>query len=243
MIVERFPDRQGSLSDLSLQSVTANHLRVTIWGATLTRAAVYPGRVGHREQLLAAARRLLEDKGYAHITARDLVAASDTNLASIGYHFGSKAGLLNEAIGEIGQEWAEQLTEVALGAEVRSPVERAHVTWSAFLETLDSRRALLVSFMEAFAQTERSPELREQLAGHYRQLRSHVAGLVAAELAGDLPADDPRVKAIASFVIAVCDGLAFQWLLDPASAPSGDDLLAGLGMIWASSIEQAQGQP
>src|SRR5699024_5493027 len=27
--------------------------------------------VGHREDLLAAARRLLEDKGYAHITARD----------------------------------------------------------------------------------------------------------------------------------------------------------------------------
>ncbi|MGH3432448.1 MAG: TetR/AcrR family transcriptional regulator [Thermocrispum sp.] len=201
--------------------------------------------MGHREQLLAAARRLLEDKGYAHITARDLVAASETNLASIGYHFGSKAGLLNEAIGEICREWAAQLTSVALGAEVQSPVERAHVTWSAFLGTLDEKRALLVSFLEAFAQTERTPALREQLAGHYRQLRSHVAGLVAAELAGDPDAvgpDDPRAVAVASFVIAVCDGLAFQWLLDPESAPSGDELLAGLGMIWATSVRQAQGQ-
>jgi AcrR family transcriptional regulator len=198
--------------------------------------------VGHREQLLAAARRLLEDKGYAHITARDLVAASDTNLASIGYHFGSKAGLLNEAIGAICQEWADQLTEVALHAQVQSPVERAHVTWSAFLETLDQKRALLVSFMEAFAQADRTPELREQLAGQYRQLRSHVAGLVAHELGGELGAEDPRARAIASFVISVCDGLAFQWLLDPASAPSGDELLAGLGLIWSASVEQAQGQ-
>jgi AcrR family transcriptional regulator len=191
--------------------------------------------VGHREQLLAAARRLLEDKGYAHITARDLVAASNTNLASIGYHFGSKAGLLNEAIGEIYREWAEQLTEIALHAEVRNPVERAHVTWSAFMETLDEKRALLVSFLEAFTQAERTPELREQLAGHYRRTRRHVARLVAEELGGDVPPDDPRVEAVASFVIAVCDGLAVQWLLDPSRTPSGDELVAGLDMIWARS--------
>src|SRR6266702_1376373 len=69
----------------------------------------YAGPVGHREQLLAAARRLLEDKCYAHITARDLVAASGTNLASIGYHFGSKAALLNAAIEAAFTDWAEQL--------------------------------------------------------------------------------------------------------------------------------------
>ncbi|WP_028849344.1 TetR/AcrR family transcriptional regulator [Thermocrispum municipale] len=194
--------------------------------------------MGHREQLLAAARRLLEDKGYAHITARDLVAASGTNLASIGYHFGSKAGLLNEAIGEIYREWAEQLTEIALGAKVRSPVERAHVTWSAFLQTLDEKRALLVSFLEAFAQTERNPELREQLAGHYRRIREHVAQLVANELGGDVSPDDPRAAAVASFVIAVCDGLAVQWLLDPSRTPDPDELVAGLDMIWAFSTGQ-----
>src|SRR6266498_1795114 len=66
----------------------------------------YDRTVGHRAQLLAAARQLLEDKGYAHITARDLVAASGTNLASIGYHFGSKAGLLNAALGVVFEEWA-----------------------------------------------------------------------------------------------------------------------------------------
>lgn len=194
--------------------------------------------MGHREQLLAAARRLLEDKGYAHITARDLVAASDTNLASIGYHFGSKAGLLNEAIGEICREWAQQLTEIALNAQVSSPVERAHVTWSAFLDGLDEKRALLLSFTEAIAQADRTPELREQLAEQYRQLRTHVAGLVAQELVGEVQADDPRAKAIASFVVAVCDGLALQWLLDPVNAPSGEELFAGLTLIFTASVGQ-----
>ncbi|NHW87893.1 helix-turn-helix transcriptional regulator, partial [Escherichia coli] len=46
--------------------------------------------MGHRERLLAGARNCLYERGYTRTTARDIVAASDTNLASIGYHFGSK---------------------------------------------------------------------------------------------------------------------------------------------------------
>ena len=195
--------------------------------------------MGHREQLLGAARRLLEDKGYAHITARDLVAASDTNLASIGYHFGSKAGLLNAAIGEIFDEWTEQLAQIAMRATVATPVERAHVTWSALLDGLDDKRALLLSFMEAFAQADRSAELREQFGRQYQQIRGRVAELVAESLGGRLGPDDPRAKAVASFVIAVCDGLAMQWLLDPVNTPTGDELLAGLGLLWQASAGES----
>lgn len=191
--------------------------------------------MGHREQLLAAARRLLEDKGYAHITARDLVAASDTNLASIGYHFGSKAGLLNAAIGEIFDEWTDQLAEIAMRAAVATPVERAHITWSALLDGLDNKRALLLSFMEAFAQADRNDELRAQFARQYQQIRGRVAGLVAESLDGQVHAEEPRTKAVASFVIAVCDGLAMQWLLDPVNTPTGEELLSGLGLLWQAS--------
>src|ERR1700679_3316457 len=53
----------------------------------------------HRERLLQAAQALLREREYGNITARDLVAASGTNLGSIGYHFGSKEALLNEAVG------------------------------------------------------------------------------------------------------------------------------------------------
>jgi AcrR family transcriptional regulator len=56
-------------------------------------------RMGHREDLLAGAARCLRRKGYARITARDIVAASGTNLASIGCHYGSSQTLLNAARG------------------------------------------------------------------------------------------------------------------------------------------------
>jgi AcrR family transcriptional regulator len=187
--------------------------------------------VGHREQLLAAARQLLEDKGYAHITARDLVAASGTNLASIGYHFGSKAGLLNAALGTVFEEWTTQLAEVAMAEPSASPIERAHRTWAALLGMLNARRALLLSFVEALAQADRDPVLREQLAELYQRTRRRVSALVAKALGEDVDPADPRCTSVASWVMAVCDGLSIQWLLDPANAPNGADLLRGLAEL------------
>jgi AcrR family transcriptional regulator len=192
--------------------------------------------VSHRDDLLAAARRLLEEKGYAHITTRDLVAASGTNLASIGYHFGSKAGLLNAAIGEVFEEWTDQLAVIAMADPSVSPIQRGHRTWAALLEGLSDKRRLLLSYLEALAQAERVPSLREQFAEQYRACRVRVARLVAESLADGTPPEHPRCLAAAGFVIAVCDGLSVQWLLDPEGAPSAEELLAGLSALWSASL-------
>jgi len=192
--------------------------------------------VGHREQLLAAARRLLEERGYAHITARDLVAASNTNLASIGYHFGSKAQLLNAAIEASFEEWAEQLAALVMADPQATPIQRGMATWVTALESLPGRRPMLQAYVDAVGQAQREPQLREQLAGHYRRARARVAGLVALSFDDGTAADDPRCLAIATFVIAVCDGLALQWLLDPDATPDGTQLLEGLARVWAASF-------
>ncbi|MCU1658623.1 MAG: acrR [Pseudonocardiales bacterium] len=196
--------------------------------------------MGHREQLLAAARRLLERRGYAHITARDLVAESGTNLASIGYHFGSKAALLNAAIEAALEDWAEQLAALVMADRDATPIERGMVTWVTALQSLPGRRPILQSYIDALAQAQRVPELQRQLARHYRHARRRVAELVAESLADGTPPDDPRCQAIAAFVIAVCDGLAVQWLLDPDHVPTGEQLMAGLATVWAASFPVAQ---
>ena len=185
--------------------------------------------------MLAAARRLLEQRGYAHITTRDLVAESGTNLASIGYHFGSKAGLLNAAIESSFEDWTDQLAALVMADPVATPIQRAMATWVATLDSLPARRPILQAYVEALAQAQRVPELQAQLANHYRHARRRVAELVAESLADGTPAEDPRCRAIAAFVIAVCDGLAVQWLLDPDLALTGDELIAGLSAVWAAS--------
>ena len=192
--------------------------------------------MGHREQLLAAARQLLEEKGYARITTRDLVAASNTNLASIGYHFGSKAELLNEAVGVVLAEWTQQLAAIAMADPAASPIQRGISTWTAMLEHARDRRTLALSFTEALAQAERTPRLREQFAEHYRRCRAQVSELVAVSLGDGISPQDPRCTSIASFVIAACDGLAMQCLIDPDQAPTADELRGGLGTLLTASF-------
>ena len=144
--------------------------------------------------------------------------ASDTNLASIGYHFGSKDGLLNAAIELSFHDWAEQLAGLVMSDTAATPLQRAAATWVASIEELPARRSMLQSYVEALAQGLRVPELRTQLAAHYARARTMVAELVAHTLGEGIAADDPRCRAVASLVIAACDGLAVQWLLDPEDA-------------------------
>jgi AcrR family transcriptional regulator len=176
--------------------------------------------VGHREDLLAAARRCLEKRGYARTTARDLVADSGTNLASIGYHFGSKEARLNEAIGESFQEWAERVNVLA-------------ASWEAMLTSFAEYRGLAVAFTEALAQAERQPALRAQLAAIYEQSRASVAAMISEAIG----VPEAKARALATFQIVICDGLLVQWLLDPDAAPSGaeltDALLLALGRTTA----------
>lgn len=190
--------------------------------------------MGHREDLLAAARKLISEKGYARTTARDLVAASGTNLASIGYHFGSKEALLNAAIFESFSEWTTYLADTALNAQVDTPFERAVVTWAAMLEKFREQQAVLVAFAEALAQAERTPELRAQFAEQYRTIRARVAQY-AAEAVDELDAGDPRAITIASFMMAVCDGFAVQWLIDPDSTPAPGALVSAMQLLFGQT--------
>ena len=182
--------------------------------------------MGHREDLLTAARNLLEEKGYARTTARDLVAASGTNLASIGYHFGSKEALLNQAIVDAFEDWTDEVIAISLEGREGAPLEAMAASWVETLESFDRNRPLLVAFVEALAQAERTPELRDQLAAHYQRCRDTLAQTVADSLGAVEGVD---TQAVASFLMAVCDGFILQWLLDPTAVPSGEELVASLG--------------
>jgi AcrR family transcriptional regulator len=141
--------------------------------------------------------------------------------ASIGYHFGSKEALLNAAIAQAFEEWTERVGEISQSNENASPLEQMAAGWIATLDSFDEHRALLVAFVESIAQAERSPELRAQLADHYQRCRDQIGALVRASLGPDG---------------AGVDGLVLQWLLDPARAPDGQQLVAGLGSALELSL-------
>ena len=192
-------------------------------------------RENHRERLLSGALTCLREKGYARTTARDIAAASNSNLGSIGYHFGSKEALLNEAIREGFADWTAQVGEVAFAEAGATPLDRGRASWVALTDTFKEHRPLMVAFVEALAQAERSDELRRQLADIYEEGRAAISGMVAASLEEPaIAASD--VRAVASLLIAICDGLMLQWLVDPEHAPSGQELIAGLAAALPAAL-------
>ena len=195
------------------------------------------GQTSHREQLIQGAIRCLQAKGYARTTARDIVAASDANLASIGYHFGSKEALLTEALLRVLLERNRHLGRTTLSAEHASPLDRMTTLFVAVRKIFERHRPLLVAFVEAMAQAEHSTELRAQMAAHYREGRRATAEMIRSSLgpAAERLHTDPEV--MASFVMAALDGLVLQWLLDPADTPSGDALVTSLAEWMALALD------
>jgi AcrR family transcriptional regulator len=194
-------------------------------------------QISHRDRLLAGAASCLESKGYARTTARDIATAADANLASIGYHFGSKEALLNEALMRRFEEWTDDVVRRTLAAGDTSPLERVATSWKVMFDAFEESRPLLVAFVEAIAQGQHSGELRAQLASHYAHVRQTVADTVRASLGADAEqlGADPAV--LASFLIAVCDGLAVQFLLDAEQTPNGTQLAESLGAALTGTLQ------
>ena len=197
--------------------------------------------MGHRELLLAGAKRCLYERGYGRTTARDIVEASGTNLASIGYHFGSKEALLNAAMMEAVGEWGKELERILLTDtdEEADPMERFEAIWTRVIESFEAHRPALVASFEAVVQAQHSPELREQLAEGHEQARLWLAALFGRM--GSTVGEEP-VRAGGSFHLALLNGLMVQWLLDPDRAPTGRDMAEALRTI-VESVRPQNNKP
>jgi AcrR family transcriptional regulator len=186
--------------------------------------------MGHREDLLEGAKRCLLEKGFVRTTARDIVKESGTNLASIGYHYGSKDALLTQAFVELVQEWGEKAEAPTAGeATPGGSLERFQSVWARMLESFEGYRPVWAASMEIVTQGERVPALRDLMAKAQIEGRS---GLVAMFTGQDEETlDEQTVKSLGGFYQALLNGLMVQWLFDPASASTADDLTEGLRQV------------
>jgi AcrR family transcriptional regulator len=181
--------------------------------------------MGHREDLLAGAKRSLYERGYARTTARDIVAASGTNLGSIGYHYGSTQALMNAAMLSAIEEWGDAIAQALAsdGDDGNDPLVRY---WRRVIGTIDSHRELWLASVEAMIQSQHQPELRAQIAAGMEQGRRGMAALVTG--ADEDSLDDGTVRSVGSAQLALMSGVMIQWLTDPSTAPSAEQVAAGV---------------
>lgn len=188
--------------------------------------------MGHREKLMAGARRCLEERGYAHTTSRDIAAAANAPLGTINYHYGSKEALLNAAMLESIHEWGAKVQEPPPEPPPEARVgARLEAMWARIIESQVTDRPLLVAASESLTQAERSPEVRAQIAAAYEAARPQLAADLHGISGAAGSADAATARAVGSVHMALVAGLTQQWLIDPEHAPSASEIAAGLRAI------------
>src|SRR3569832_529439 len=183
--------------------------------------------MGHKEDPLDGAKRMLLERGYANTTARDIVAASKTNLASIGYHYGSLDTLMTQAMIEMMGEWGEKFGAAATQPGVVGAEAKFRAVWKALFRLFESDRQLLLASFEIAAQAERSDELRAIFAEPYVEVRQALPNDFL-----DLDKMDAKTQqTVGGLLLALISGITVQYLLDPKGTPNADELTLAMKTI------------
>jgi AcrR family transcriptional regulator len=187
--------------------------------------------MGHREDLLEGAKRCLLAKGFVRTTARDIVKESGTNLASIGYHYGSKDALLAEAylslVGGLSDAFEGEAAD-GIEAEPGS-IERFREVWSNIIGTMRGPGSMWRLSVEIVAMGDQLPAVRDHLAAQQRDAERALVALFMGVPEEDVP--DKTLDTLGRFYTTLMTGLIAQWNFDPERAPDADALTEGLCQV------------
>ncbi|MET9470122.1 TetR/AcrR family transcriptional regulator [Streptomyces sp. NPDC006544] len=180
--------------------------------------------MGHREDLLEGAKKCLVEKGFVRTTARDIVKASGANLASIGYHYGSKDALLTQAFIAVIEEWGDKFTDGVTGEG--GSLERFRSVWDGVHAGHEESGPVWAASMEIALTREGLPELRAMLAASQGEGRKGLVSMFTGVPEEELGEEDLRTAG--AFYQALLNGFMMQWLFDPASAATPAELTEGM---------------
>ena len=181
-----------------------------------------------RQALLQATRACVGRKGLAATTSRDITAEAGANLAAITYHFGSKDGLVSEALLEELRTWLTPTLEV-LGGD-GDPSTRTMLAIQTLMTTFGQHRAAAPAYVQAVAQAPMLPSLQTGLIKLWADLRGLLAGdIMAIQQRGELPSwIEPTT--MAAVLVAVANGLVLHVTVDP-DGPSLSDMASQFGAL------------
>jgi AcrR family transcriptional regulator len=167
---------------------------------------------GGREAILAVTLQLLREQGVARFTTREVAARAQVSEASIFYHYGDRAGLLQAVFAE-GLRPLEALND--RGFDTVDPRDVLDTVAHAIEHFLDQTLPVIMA-------AQADVELRDALAAYMteRDLGPHrgvraVAGILAAEQQAGRVAEDVDVEAAALMLVSTCFLRSSQRLITP----------------------------
>ncbi|MEH3131180.1 MAG: TetR/AcrR family transcriptional regulator [Mycolicibacterium neoaurum] len=194
-----------------------------------------------RDRLVDAAIRCLAEDGWARTTTRRILAVAGAHAPDVNYYFGSKDGLMHEAAVRVTRRWAQgplRQADATAGATADADTgARLTAVLQRFLDNLHADRTDAVAAIEVFAQAERSEALRSELRDAYEDFRAAVGDIARPQTA---EWNSSEIRALATVLIALFDGLAVQSVFDPDGVPGASDLVHALAIL-AGVLHDADG--
>ncbi|NUR85455.1 MAG: TetR/AcrR family transcriptional regulator [Nonomuraea sp.] len=175
--------------------------------------------MGNREDLLAAAKRCLREKGYDRTSVRDIATAAGVSTAAIGYHYRSREALLTQALFDLLDEWGDSLGRALAPGAYKG-------MWDGLIGQFAEHPDLWLATVELFLQGRRQPELGAKVAeGVAEGWRGMAAILLSVP---EEEVSDRSARTLGMMQTALMAGVMIQALSDPANAPTSDEVLEGL---------------
>lgn len=187
--------------------------------------------MGNREELLAGARQCLIEKGYVQTTARDIANVSGVSLAAIGYHFGTKDSLLQEAMVQANLEWGQRVDRTVAetaGSESDDWSSRVESMWERLLASSHEDLRMLQASVEVLLNVEQSTPVCSSINSAMFQARNALVTMFdhdAQEMT------DAEREAVGRTYHALLVGARLLQLVNTDVAPTARDIASTLDVI------------
>jgi AcrR family transcriptional regulator len=185
------------------------------------------------QKILAAASRLLAERGYAALTLENVAAEAGVNKASIRYNFGNKAGLVAAVVDALIHDECLRLAADLRTVNEDDRLHAAMVGIEGMIAGADSFRGFFDILPHAF----RDDDLRERMFELYRWWYRQNLEWLGLALDGAANDEHEILMGLAELIAAIPDGLSIQAGLDPEHF----DLrrpLAALELLLRNSMQQ-----
>jgi len=147
-----------------------------------------------RDRVLKAAARLFAERGFNHVSIRDICKEAGSNVASVNYHFGDKLGLYRELVSVVAEGMNDGKINAFESGAGRPAEEQLRAYIRGFLHQLldqNPKDACWLDKLIAREMAEPTPALDLIIEKGIRPAGERLMKLVSEVLG--VPVDDPRV--------------------------------------------------
>jgi len=165
------------------------------------------------QRIVAAMRASIGARGAAGATFDHVAQEAGVSRGLLHYYFGSKERLLVEVVRhdcDIRLGSLQQRLSVADSVDAIIDVLVSHLE-----DFIDQDPAAAALVYELFTASRHNDDLREAMAELYREVRSHVAGVLEQKQEQGVVTLRGDAQSVASILFALGDGVALQRLSDP----------------------------